>query len=254
MVNIYSWNVNGLRAAVRHGFLDWLEKSGADMVCLQEVKARPEDVPELTDGWGPYRAFWKSGDVRGYSGVMLLTREEPLGITDMQAEEFDREGRVLVAEYEKFTLVTAYFPNSQEAGKRLDYKLAFCGRMRALCDGLRGKGKNIVLCGDYNIAHKPIDLANPKQNEGNPGYLPEERAWMDAFTAGGYADTFRMFDPGAEKYTWWSYRGKAREKNVGWRIDYHCVNDEFRPRVVSARIHADITGSDHCPVSVALDI
>ena len=151
-------------------------------------------------------------------------------------------------------VISAYFPNSQDAGARLPYKLAFCDAILEFCNKLVSEGKNIVLCGDYNIAHKPIDLANPKNNEKNPGYLPEEREWMTKFTSSGYVDTFRHFCPEPNQYTWWSYRFKAREKNIGWRIDYTCVNEGFLPKVLSSTILADVLGSDHCPVKIQLDI
>jgi exodeoxyribonuclease-3 len=168
---------------------------------------------------------------------------------------FDDEGRVLQADYGDFVLLCAYFPNSQDAGARLPYKLDFCAAMLKLCNGLVKKGRHLVLCGDYNIAHTPIDIARPKENEGNAGYLPEERAWMDTFTAAGYADTFREQHPGEkDHYSWWSYRMRARERNVGWRLDYHCVDRPFLPRVTKSIIRPDVQGADHCPVQIDLDL
>ena len=173
----------------------------------------------------------------------------------MGTEQFDAEGRTLVADFKDFTLIAAYFPNSQDFGKRLDYKLAFCDAMLRLCDSLVKQGRRLLLCGDYNIAHTPIDLARPKENEDSPGYLPEERAWMDTFTAAGYVDTFRHFNPGATgHYSWWSYRTGARERNVGWRIDYHCVDKAFLPQVQSSVIRPDVMGSDHCPIEINLKL
>ena len=171
----------------------------------------------------------------------------------MGDERFDEEGRVLIAKYSKLAVISAYFPNSQDAGARLEYKLAFCDAMLKKCDQLVKDGFNIVLSGDYNIAHKPIDLANPKSNEKNAGYLPEERAWMDTFTSSGYVDTFRHFCQEAGQYSWWSYRFHAREKNIGWRIDYQCVNEGFINNVESSRILNSITGSDHCPVQIIVN-
>lgn len=254
MKTILSWNVNGVRAAERNGFLAWLAGSGADIVCLQETKIQEEQLTgELASPDG-YTSYWCSALRKGYSGTAVYTREKPVSVSKMGLARFDDEGRVQVLEYPAFTLVNAYFPNSREAGARLEYKLDFCNAMLDFASNLAAAGKNLVICGDYNIAHKPIDLANPKSNEKNPGYLPEERAWMDAFTTSGFADTFRMFNTEPGQYSWWSYRFKAREKNIGWRIDYHCVNDGFRSKVVNADILQDIAGSDHCPVSVTLDI
>ncbi|MDR0315544.1 MAG: exodeoxyribonuclease III, partial [Treponema sp.] len=191
---------------------------------------------------------------KGYSGVAIYTREQPLDVRFMGEAEFDREGRVLQAEFKNFTLIAAYFPNSQDAGARLDYKLAFCDAMLRLCNSLVKKGRHFVLSGDYNIAHTPIDLARPKENEGSAGYLPEERAWMDKFTAAGHMDTFRHFHPGeTSHYTWWSYRAGSRERNVGWRIDYHCVDKAFMPAVQSSIIRPEVQGSDHCPVEIILN-
>lgn len=259
MTRILSWNVNGIRAVEKKGFLEWLAKESPDVLCLQETKANPGQLSEgllnPVDGRGrPYRAFWASAKRPGYSGTAIYALREPLGVRTMGVSDFDDEGRVLIADFEDFTLVTAYFPNSQDAGARLDYKLAFCSAMKESLDALVAKGRRILLCGDYNIAHTPIDLANPKSNEENPGYLPEERAWMDEFTAAGYVDTFRRAHPGqVGHYSWWSYRMRAREKNVGWRIDYHCVDAASADAVVSSIIRPDVLGSDHCPVEIELD-
>ena len=223
MSSVISWNVNGIRAVEKKGFLEWLNAEKPDVLCLQETKARKEQLsgsltaPELPDV--KYCTYWAAAKKPGYSG-------------------------------KEASVISAYFPNSQEGGARLGYKLDFCRAMLEFCNSLCKKGKNVILCGDYNIAHKPIDLANPKANEKNPGYLPEERAWMDTFTASGYADTFRHFCSDAGCYTWWSYRFKAREKNIGWRIDYQCVNEAFLPKVKSSVILKDVTGSDHCPVKL----
>jgi exodeoxyribonuclease-3 len=252
-MRIVSFNVNGIRAAERQGFVDWLVQDSPDVLCLNETKAEPGQLsPELLNPpvrGKPYAVFWASAQKRGYSGVAIYTKEQPLDVKFMGKSEFDDEGRVLQAEFRDFTLIAAYFPNSQDAGARLDYKLAFCDAMLKLCNTLVRKGKHLVLCGDYNIAHTPIDLARPKANEGNAGYLPEERAWMDKFTGAGYVDTFRHFHPGeGGHYSWWSYRANARERNIGWRIDYHCVDKAFMPHVKSSIIRPNVHGSDHCPV------
>ncbi|GAB1482205.1 exodeoxyribonuclease III [Treponema sp.] len=260
MVRILSWNVNGIRAVEKKGFVDWLKTESPDLLCLQETKARKdqlsEDLISPTDSTGnTYYSYWASAQKAGYSGVAIYSKTEPLDIRSLGADEFDAEGRVLAADFKDFTLISAYFPNSQDKGARLPYKLDFCAAMLDECKRLVKAGRNIVLCGDYNIAHKPIDLARPKENEENPGYLPEERAWMDTFTQAGFADTFRRAHPDAiDQYSWWSYRIRARERNVGWRIDYHCVNEALMPKVSSSIIRQDVLGSDHCPVEIELSI
>lgn len=257
MKSIVSWNVNGIRAVEKKGFLDWLALESPDVLCLQETKAhRGQLTQELIEpvlSTGNYRSWFSSANKAGYSGTAIYSKTEPLDVRTMGYPEFDDEGRVIMAEYADTVVISAYFPNSQEAGARLGYKLDFCQAMLETCDKLVASGKNIILCGDYNIAHKPIDLANPKTNEGNPGYLPAERAWMDAFTAAGYVDTFRAFCAEPKQYTWWSYRFHAREKNIGWRIDYTCVNPAFMPRVTGSVILPDVHGSDHCPVKLTYE-
>ncbi|MDR1971088.1 MAG: exodeoxyribonuclease III [Treponema sp.] len=258
MMRILSWNVNGIRAVEKRGFVSWFEAEGPDILCLQETKARPEQLsaalrePRTRTG-ETYHSYWASAKKAGYSGTAIFSRVEPEDVRPLGIGKFDDEGRVLQAEFPDFTLITAYFPNSQDGGARLPYKLDFCGAMMELCNGLVKKKRHFVLCGDYNIAHTPIDLARPKENEGNAGYLPEERAWMDAFTGAGHIDSFRHFHPGETgHYSWWSYRAASRLRNVGWRIDYHCVDKAFLSRVKAARIRADVEGSDHCPVELEL--
>jgi exodeoxyribonuclease-3 len=258
-MKIISWNVNGIRAVEKRGFTDWLARESPDILCLNETKAEPGQLaPELLNPpvkGKPYTAFWASAKKKGYAGVAIYTRVEPDEVLFFGKPEFDNEGRVLRAEFRDFTLIAAYFPNSQDAGARLDYKLAFCGAMLKLCNSLVKQGRHFLLCGDYNIAHTPIDLARPKENEGNAGYLPEERAWMDKFTQAGHVDTFRHFHPGQTgHYSWWSYRAGARARNVGWRIDYHCVDNAFMPKVKSSIIRPDVEGSDHCPVEIELQV
>ena len=257
-MNIISWNVNGIRAVEKKGFIDWLLNCGADVVCIQETKANPSQLseellaPKSADGSVSYESYFSSAKKGGYSGTAIYTRTKPDAVEILGDERFDDEGRIIIAKYGKLAVISAYFPNSQDAGARLDYKLAFCEAILKKCDSLKAEGFNIVLCGDYNIAHKPIDLANPKSNEKNPGYLPEERAWMDLFTASGYTDTFRHFCREPAQYTWWSYRFHAREKNIGWRIDYQCVNDDFIGNVRSSKILSNIEGSDHCPILIEI--
>ena len=258
-MRIISWNVNGIRAVEKRGFTDWLVKANPDILCLNETKANPGQLSaELTKPAG-YSTFWASAVKRGYSGVAIYTKEQPKNVRFLGKEDFDNEGRVLVADYclknLNFTLIAAYFPNSQDGGKRLDYKLAFCDEILKLCNGFVKKGQHFILSGDYNIAHTPIDLARPKANEKSAGYLPEERAWMDKFTKAGHIDTFRHFHPDQPgHYTWWSYMGGARERNIGWRIDYHCIDKGLLPLVKSSIIKPEVTGSDHCPVEIELSI
>lgn len=253
MGRILSWNVNGIRAIAKKGFLEWLHAEQPDILCLQETKASPEQLTvDLLEPEG-YHAYWASAQKKGYSGVAVYTKEEPREVATMGLERFDAEGRLLQLDFPDFVLLTAYFPNSQDGGRRLDYKIDFCDSIQAICDDIGGQGRPLVLCGDYNVAHKPIDLARPKDNEGSPGYLPEERAWMDRFIGAGYVDTFRKFNEEGGHYTWWSYFTKGRERNVGWRIDYHCVNPLADGLVKGARILADVMGSDHCPVELTLE-
>jgi exodeoxyribonuclease-3 len=242
----------------KRGFAAWLAEESPDILCLQETKARPEQLSEdlrtpRNQAGEPYHAYWAGAKKAGYSGVAIYSRVKPAEVRPLGLREFDDEGRVLQAEFGDFTLISAYFPNSRDGGARLPYKLAFCGAMMELSRKFVREGRHFVLCGDYNIAHTPIDLARPRENEGNAGYLPEERAWMDAFTAAGHVDSFRHFHPGeAGHYSWWSYRAAARARNVGWRIDYHCVDGAFLDQVKTTRILSHVEGSDHCPVEIEL--
>ncbi len=252
MTTIVSWNVNGIRAAIRNGFLAWLETVQPDVLCLQETRVMPGELePALLAPHG-YQTFWRPAQKRGYSGVATFTKTAPKSESPMGDERFDSEGRVQIVEFESFTLVNAYFPNSQPERARIDYKLEFCEAITALCKKLRRGGRHVALCGDFNIAHTEIDLARPKENEENPGYLPEEREAMTQFLKAGHVDTFRHFTKDPGHYTWWSYRGGARERNVGWRLDYHCVSKDFMPHVKQSIILPDVTGSDHCPVSMTI--
>ena len=251
-MKIISWNVNGIRAVEKKDFCTWLNNCGADVVCIQETKARPEQLSDALLSPALYKSYWSSAEKPGYSGTAIYSKIEPDKMEKLGDDRFDSEGRVLIAYFDKLAVISAYFPNSQNAGARIDYKIAFCQAMFDKLNSLINKGFDIVLCGDYNIAHKPIDLANPKANEGNAGYLPEEREWMEMFTNNGYVDAFRHFCSEPAQYTWWSYRFHAREKNIGWRIDYTCVNERLLPQVESAVIHSEVTGSDHCPIEINL--
>jgi exodeoxyribonuclease-3 len=248
-MKMISWNVNGIRAAGKVHFSDWFNEQNADVVCVQETKAFPEQLTESLLHPNGYHSYWHPAQKAGYSGVAIYTKKEPLRLQmGIGVPEIDSEGRVLIAEYTDFILVNAYFPNSQRDHARLGYKLEFCKKMQEYCQKARSQGKQIVICGDFNIAHREIDLKNPKSNMKNAGFLPEERAWLDRFLGLGYVDGFRNFvkDPG--HYTWWSYRPGVREKNIGWRLDYFVVNEEFRDRLKEVSHQPLSLGSDHCPV------
>ncbi len=245
-----SWNVNGLRAALKKGFLDTLHELDADIFALQEIKAMPDQLPDEVKHIPGYHAYFYPARKKGYSGTAVFSRTEPRDVVyGLGKEEFDSEGRVLTLEFADFYFINIYFPNAQHGLKRIDFKQDFNNEVLRYMDRL-AKKKSVVLCGDLNVAHKEIDLANPKANVKNPGFSPRERAWMDEVVQAGYVDTFRLFNQEPEQYSWWSYRFNARVKNIGWRIDYFVVDPGSRDRVQGAAIHDDILGSDHCPVSI----
>ncbi len=254
MLRLFSWNVNGLRAAQRKGFLPWLYDAKPDILGLQETKCHPEQLEkELRKPMG-YHTYWAAAERKGYSGVALYSKQEPksvqigLGIT-----EYDREGRTIVADYEDFVLITAYFPNGSRDHSRVPFKMAYKAVFLDFCNDLRASGRSVVFCGDVNTAHRDIDLARPRQNQKTTGFLPEERAWIDEIVNQGYVDTYRaLYAQQRNAYTWWSYIGGARERNVGWRLDYFFVSEDLRSNITDAAIHADVLGSDHCPVSLTL--
>ncbi len=249
-----SWNVNGIRSVAKKKLLPWDQLPGCDVIGLQETKAMSTQLPpELSDppGW---HSFWHSAKKPGYSGTALFCKDKPDEIVEgMGLAAFDDEGRVLAARFGTLVVITAYFPNSRDGGARLGYKLEFCTAMERHLEGFLAHGYEVVLMGDYNIARGPIDLARPKENEKNAGYLPDERAWMQRFIDVGYRDVFRERNPElAGAYTWWTNWAKARERNVGWRIDYCNVSNRLASRVTGAEIHPQIMGSDHCPVSIVV--
>ncbi len=247
-----SWNVNGLRAAAEKGFVATVAELAPDILALQEVKAMPEQLPESVGNIAGYTAHWAPAEKKGYAGVGVYVRQgrEPLAVRyGLGLAEHDAEGRVLTLEYPDFFFVNAYFPNARHGLTRLDHKLRFNAAFLAYVQALAAQ-KAVVVCGDFNVAHREIDLANPKQNEQNAGFTPEERAWMDAFLAAGFVDTFRLFRPEPQQYTWWSYRFNARARNIGWRIDYFCVDRKNVSRVKDAAILSTDMGSDHCPVTL----
>jgi exodeoxyribonuclease-3 len=252
---LVSWNVNGVRAIYKKGFMDWLAEASPDILCLQETRAEAHQIPaDLREPAG-YHAYWNhSIRKKGYSGTGLLTRQEPDKIIfGLGVPEFDQEGRTIIAHYPDFTLVNCYFPNGSRDHSRVPFKMAFYDAFLTKMEAMRAEGRNIIFCGDVNTAHKPIDLTHPRPNEKTTGVLPEERAWLDQVVAAGYVDAFRHFYPDrAEMYTWWSMPTRARERNVGWRIDYFFVAQEFMHRVTDAMIFSDVMGSDHCPVGITL--
>ena len=252
-MKLISWNVNGVRAVVKKGFLDWLDQAQPDILCLQETKAHVDQLTaEILTDHG-YHTYWHSGERRGYSGVATFCKEEPLYVQEgLGIERYDAEGRVLVTEHENFLLYNIYFPNGQKDNERLQYKLDFYDDLLPIINEQVESGNNVVVTGDWNTAHHSIDLARPKQNVNTSGFMPIERKKLDMFVENGWIDTFRLFHQEGERYSWWTYRFGARERNVGWRIDYFFVNEGFIENIADADIHDEIMGSDHCPVSLEL--
>jgi len=254
-ITLLSWNVNGIRAATKKGFAGWMAGAAPAILCLQETRAEAHQVPDDVREPAGYRTFWNASKARkGYSGTGLLTRIEPLDVQfGLGVEEFDQEGRTMVVEYPGFTLLNCYFPNGGRDHGRVPFKLAFYDAFLARCQALRAAGKRVIFCGDVNTAHREIDLARPRENQTTTGFLPEERAWLDQITDLGYVDTFRHFHPDLpDQYTWWHQVTRARERNVGWRIDYFFAAPEAIELVTDAFILPGVMGSDHCPVGIRL--
>ena len=248
MKKMISWNVNGLRACLGKGFLEYLKESDADVFCIQESKLQEGQVELELPG---YHQYWNYAEKKGYSGTAMFTKEEPVSVTyGLGIEEHDHEGRVITAEFPEYYVVTCYTPNSQDGLKRLDYRMQWEDAFRAYLKALETK-KPVIFCGDLNVAHQEIDLKNPKTNRKNAGFSDEERAKFTELLEAGFVDTFRYFYPDQEGiYSWWSYRFSARAKNAGWRIDYFCVSESLKDRLVDAKIHTEVMGSDHCPVEL----
>ena len=246
-----SWNVNGIRACCDKGFRDIFQQLDADFFCLQETKMQAGQLDLQFEG---YTSYWNYAEKKGYSGTAIFCRQEPLSVAyGIGIAEHDTEGRVITLEYADFYMVTVYTPNAQDGLKRLDYRMQWEDDFRAYLQALDAK-KPVIVCGDMNVAHKEIDLKNPKGNKKNPGFTDEERGKFDTLLSAGFVDTFRHFYPDLEgAYSWWSYRFHAREKNVGWRIDYFLTSERLREKLTGAKIHADVFGSDHCPVEVTLE-
>ena len=254
MLRLFSWNVNGIRAVQRKGFLNWLQDTKPDILGLQETKAQPDQLDEELRTPEGYSTYWASATRKGYSGVALYSHVQPrqvlngLGIAD-----YDDEGRTIVAEYDDFVFITAYFPNGGADLSRVPFKMQYKTAFLKYCNRLRAEGKGVIFCGDVNTSHMPIDLARPKENEKNTGFLPEERVWIDQVIEEGYIDIFRYRNPDLEgAYSWWSMRSAARARNIGWRLDYFFITPDLLDRVVDAQIYSEVDGSDHCPVSLTL--
>ena len=250
-MKLISWNVNGIRACLNKGFDEFFKSVNADVFCIQETKCRPEQVEWLE--YEGYTSYWNSAEKKGYSGTAVFTKIKPIAVTyGIGIEEHDHEGRVITMEYEDFYLVNVYTPNSKRELERLDYRQVWEDAMREYLLKL-DKKKPVIMCGDLNVAHNEIDLANPKTNTQNAGFTIEERTKMTELLNAGFTDSYRYLYPGKEgKYTWWSYMRKSREKNIGWRIDYFIVSDRIKDKIKEASIYDDVLGSDHCPIGLEI--
>ena len=254
-IKLLSWNVNGIRAVHRKGFLEWFERVDVDVLCLQEIKANLDQIPKKLSNVPTYDSYFNPAERKGYSGVATYSSITPNKIINgFNIEKFDTEGRFQRLDFDDFILLNIYYPNGGMSDERLQYKLEFYDEFLTYTNNLRDEGNNIIICGDLNTAHKEIDIARPKENEKVSGFMPIEREWIDKFLANGYVDTFRMFNDQPGQYTWWSYRTRARDRNVGWRLDYFFVNEEFKDNVVDSYILSDVMGSDHCPIGLEIEL
>lgn len=253
-MRLFSWNVNGIRAIYRKNFMDWIEEYQPDILSLQEIKAQEEQIPAGIRKLEDYHKYYAPAERKGYSGVALLSKIAPKHVKKgFGIEEFDSEGRAIVADYGDFVFFGVYYPNGSRSDGRLDYKLRFYDAFLDYADELVNNGRKVVACGDFNTAHREMDLARPKANENNSGFLPIERAWMDRLEEHGFLDTYRLINGDKVEYSWWDYKTRARERNVGWRIDYFFVSANMQDHVKDSIIHTDIMGSDHCPIELVLD-
>lgn len=253
-LTLLSWNVNGIRAVLNKGFLQWLDEANPDILCLQETKAHPEQLSKNVLEHDSYHSYWHSSSVKkGYSGVATFSKEKPLHVEQgFGIELFDAEGRCVMTEFKDFVLFNVYFPNGKMNSDRLNYKLEFYNAFLKHIEGFKKRGKKVVFCGDVNTAHTEIDLAHPKANEKISGFLPIERKWIDQVIDHGYIDTLREFHSESNLYTWWDLKSGARKRNVGWRIDYFFIQKELKSHLKDAFILPDVMGSDHCPVGIKL--
>lgn len=253
-MKITTWNVNGIRAALGKGLSSWIQAENPDILCIQEIKAKPEQLTDAQRNFPGYEVIWNPAERPGYSGVATFLRQKQdeiqLGVGESR---FDVEGRVICSRHPGFLLYNIYFPNGQRGQDRVAYKLDFYSHLLGICDKLHDNGENIIITGDFNTAHQPIDLAHPKENETTSGFLPEERVWIDRYLEHGFVDIFRHLYPEKIQYTWWTYITKARQRNVGWRLDYYLVSRDLVPRIKDVIIRNDVQGSDHCPVTLLLD-
>lgn len=255
-MKIVTYNVNGIRAALKKDWLGWLKSVDADVICLQEIKATPDQVPEiiLLEQMG-YEHYWYPAQKKGYSGVAILTRITPSHIEyGCGHEDYDFEGRIIRADFDQVSVMSAYFPSGTTGDVRQEFKYRFLDDFQVYSDQLLMEKPNLVVCGDYNICHRAIDIHNPKSNANSSGFLPEEREWMENFIHSGYIDSFRHLHPDPHQYTWWSYRAGARSRNLGWRIDYNMVAKSLEANIKSAQILSSAVHSDHCPVLLELDV
>ncbi len=253
-MKLTSWNVNGLRAAWKKGFLGFMASERADILCVQETKIQPDQLTDEMRQPHGYRSYWNAAEKKGYSGVVTYTQIEPLAIgTEFGSATLDTEGRIVHTEFPDFHLLNVYFPNGGMGPERLAHKLKFYDEFLRLTEALRHRGKGVVICGDVNTAHTEIDLARPKENEKTSGFMPIEREWVSRFIAHGYHDSFRLFTEEPGHYTWWDMKSGARARNIGWRIDYFFVSGELRARVKAASILPHVQGSDHCPITLVLE-
>ncbi len=254
-IKILCWNVNGIRAIKNKGFLEWLQKESPDIICLQETKVQPDQLnDDLTHPDG-YRTYWNYSDKKGYGGVATFSKIEPVNARySFEGIRLDLEGRVVITEYKDFTLMNIYFPNGKQGPDRLKYKMDFYDAFLDYADSQKARGNKLVICGDYNTAHKEIDIARPKENEKVSGFLPMEREWMDKLLSHGYIDTFRHFSKEPNQYSWWDLKTRARERNVGWRIDYFFITENLLPALSGAFIMSEVMGSDHCPIGIVFNL
>ena len=252
---LISWNVNGIRAAEKKGFLDWLAQSQADVVALQETKASPDQLSQALLAPPGYQSAWNSAEKKGYSGTVTYSRQPPLKVlTGLNESRFDTEGRVLIHEFEPFILFNIYFPNGGRGAEWVSHKLAFYRRFLEVARGYMQAGRPVVVTGDFNTAYAEIDLARPKENVAHSGFMPEERQGLGEFFQLGLVDSFRYLHPDMVKYSWWDQVTRARERNVGWRLDYFMVSPDLQERILAADIHDEVMGSDHCPISLVLEV
>ncbi|MQM73491.1 MAG: exodeoxyribonuclease III [Eubacteriaceae bacterium] len=254
-MKLYSWNVNGIRAAEKKGLVDWIKSEQPDVLGIQELKATEDQLPDTLKQIDGYHAFFNPAERKGYSGTAVYYKEAPLDIhTGLSDDRFNHEGRTIVMEYPDFTLYNIYFPNGGQGDDRLQFKMDFYDCFQKDVNALVAEGKRVIVCGDVNTAHTEIDLKNPKSNAKRSGFLPIEREWVTQFLNDGYIDTYRYFHPDQIEYSWWSYRFNARANNAGWRIDYFFASDNAKDLLEDAAIHTDVMGSDHCPISLTLKI